>query len=175
MRSIFNSALQLSILVFIKGSLALTLGALVGCTTASERLERKLRLNEPVSRVYFAPYEDVEIALKHAMVKYPQRIDNTAAGIFETDFIKGEARFKPAHEEVEYSSGYRYRILVRLVKGRTEKTPAVKVMIVKRIEIVRDFFSDPEQVASDGLEEEAILYRIDRELELARALRSAAQ
>lgn len=148
---------------------------LSGCTTASDRLTRKLKVGEPVSRVFFAKYEDVESALKIALLKYPQRVDNTEAGIFETDYVKGDARFKPPHQNVEYSSGYRYRLLVRLVKGKSESRPAVKVSIVKHIELVRDFFAEPEILPSDGLEEEAILYRIGRELTIAKALQKAGE
>jgi len=146
---------------------------LSGCTTASDRLAHRLKPGEPVSRVFFAKYEDVESALKIALLKYPQRVDNTEAGIFETDYVKGDARFKPPHQNVEYSSGYRYRLIVRLVKGKSVKRPAVKVSITKHIELVRDFFAEPEIIPSDGLEEAVILYRIGRELTINRALQKA--
>ena len=157
-------------------ALALAMPLLLGgCQTlATEKLKSKMKVGEPVVRVFFAKYEEVETALKQSMLKYPQRVDNTEAGIFETDYVKGDARFKPPHENVEYSSGMRYRILIRLVRGKTEAKQAVKVVVVKQIEMVRDFFSQPEQLASDGLEEEVILYRIDRELKINRAIQKAA-
>ncbi len=148
--------------------------ALTGCqSTATEKLERRLKPGEPVVRVFPAKYEEVEAALKQAMLKYPQRVDNTEAGIFETDFVKGEARFQPAHKSVNYSSGYRYRMLIRLVRGKAEAKTAVKVVVVKQVELVRDFFAEADTVASDGLEENAILYRIDRELKINRAIQRA--
>ena len=61
-----------------------------GCATASGQLAKKLKIGEPVSRVYFAKYEDVEAAIKQAMIRYPQRVDNTEAGIFETGYIRKE-------------------------------------------------------------------------------------
>lgn len=124
--------------------------------------------------MFYANYEDVEMALKQSMTRYPQKIDNTEAGIFETDYIKGELRFHPPHKVVNYSPGYRYRILVRLVRGRTEDRPAIKVQITKKVEILRDFFSDADSLKSDGLEEQVILYRIGRELQLARAVARAS-
>lgn len=144
-----------------------------GCATASQKLERKLKVGESVSRVFFAKYEDVESALKIALLKYPQRVDNTEAGIFETDYVKGEARFRPAHENVDYSSGYRYRLIVRLVKGQSVSRPAVKVVILKHIELARDFFAEPQIVPSDGFEENVILYRVGRELTINRAIQKA--
>jgi hypothetical protein len=107
------------------------------------------------------------------MIRYPQRVDNTEAGIFETDYVKGDARFRPPQQKEPFSPGYRYRILVRLVRGRTDDRPATKVQISKKSELVRDFFSDANSLKSDGLEEQVILYRISRELQLARAIAKA--
>jgi hypothetical protein len=143
-----------------------------GCVGTPQQLETR-ETDGPYSRVFYANYEDVEIALKQSMIRYPQKVDNTDAGIFETDYIKGEARFKPPHKPTMFSPGYRYRLLVRLVRGRTEDRPAIKVQITKRPEVVRDFFSDAAPATSDGLEEQVILYRIGRELQLARAIARA--
>lgn len=155
---------------FLAISLLLSLSA---CTTATQRLEERKNSSGPYSRVFYANYEDVEIALKQSMIRYPQKVDNTEAGIFETDFIKGEARFRSPLEPGPLSPGYRYRLLVRLVRGRSEDKPAIKVQITKRAEILRDFFSEPVTQKSDGLEEQVILYRIGRELQLARAIAKA--
>ncbi len=152
---------------------ALALLPLSACTTATERLEERKNTSGPYSRVFYANYEDVEIALKQSMIRYPQKVDNTEAGIFETDFIKGEARFKSPFDSGPLSPGYRYRLLVRLVRGHSEEKPAIKVQITKRAEILRDFFSEPIPQKSDGLEEQVILYRIGRELQLARAIAKA--
>ncbi|HVK62310.1 MAG TPA: hypothetical protein VM432_12195, partial [Bdellovibrionales bacterium] len=102
-------------------------------------------------------------------------IDNTEAGIFETDYVKGDGRFSPAHESREFSSGYRYRLLVRMVRGKKEARSAVKVSITKQIQLARDFFSDPDELTSDGLEEKSILYRINREISIARGLNRAIE
>ena len=148
---------------------------LAGCSTASSQLSKRLKVGEPVSRVYFAKYEDVESAIKQAMIRYPQRVDNTEAGIFETDFVKGEARFKSPVATESYSPGYRYRLLLRLVRGKNDEKPAVKVLVTKQAEIAGDFFAEPDQQASDGLEETVILYRIGREITLARAMTKAGE
>ena len=152
----------------------LLLTTVTGCQTATEKLEERKNAG-PYSRVYYASYEEVEIALKQSMIRYPQKVDNTEAGIFETDYIKGEARFRPPHYDVKFSPGYRYRLLVRLVRGRTDEKPAIKVQITKKSEVARDFFSEPEATSSDGLEEQVILYRIGRELQLSRAIAKASE
>lgn len=143
---------------------------LSGCATATDKFKRTLKINEPVARIYNAKYEEVEAAIKQAMIRYPQRIDNTEAGIFETDYVKGEARFLSPGKSNDESSGYRYRVLIRLVRGKNDSKPAIKVMVTKKSEIARDFFAEPEPVASDGLEEASILYRVGREIVIARAI-----
>ena len=180
MRQIFSAISRHVASTFAGGCFAtgaLTVSILVasglsGCVTATQKLEAR-ESDGPYSRVFYAKYEDVEIALKQAMIRYPQKIDNTEAGIFETDYIKGEARFRAPHKPTVFSPGYRYRILVRLVRGRAEEKSAIKVQITKKSEVVRDFFSDANAVKSDGLEEQVILYRIGRELQLARAVARA--
>ncbi len=147
-----------------------------GCAeTASEKFKRTLKLNEPVTRIYTAKYEEVESAIKQAMIRYPQRVDNTEAGIFETDYVKGEARFRSPGKPNDESLGNRYRILIRLVRGKNDDKPAVKVIVTKQIELNRDFFATAEPVPSDGLEEASILYRIGREIVLSRAIVKATE
>lgn len=164
----------LGVLSISKKFLFLLCLILVGCATATDKM-KPLEKGASVERVFFATYEEVERALKQSMIRYPQRIDNTEAGIFETDFIKGEQRFKPPHKAMQFSNGYQYRILVRLIRGKTDEKSAVKVVITKAIELRRDFFADPETQASDGLEELVILYRIQREIAIDRAIRKSQE
>ncbi len=126
-------------------------------------------------RVYFAPATEVERAMKQALIRYPQKIDNPEAGIYETDWVKGDLRFKPAHQDVRYADGYRYRLIVRLIKGKSTAKPAIKVVVSKQIELQRDFFSEPEPVPSDGIEETLVLYRIQRELAIEKAIKRAQE
>ena len=149
--------------------------ALAGCTTASSQLAKRLKIGEPVSRVYYAKYEDVESAIKQAMIRYPQRVDNTEAGIFETDYVKGEARFRSPVATEPYSPGYRYRLLIRLVRGKNDDKAAVKVLVTKQAEIAGDFFAEPDPQPSDGLEETVVLYRVGRELALSKAMSKATE
>lgn len=129
----------------------------------------------PVEEVFFAEPDAVDRAISQVMVKYPQKIANLEAGVLETDYIKGDARFRPAHKEVNYGSGYKYKIVIHTVRGKTNGKPAIKVQVVKQVEQHRDFFDDPELLQSDLLEEKAILYRIGRELKIDKALQRFQQ
>lgn len=154
-------------------AIALTVILVGACAHSDKKVEPGVPL--PVEEVFFADPETVDRAIAQVMVKYPQKIANLEAGLLETDYIKGDARFKPAHKDVKYGSGYRYKIIVRTVRGKNAGKPAVKVQVLKQVEQQRDFFADPERLKSDGLEEKAILYRIDREIKIDRALQKYQQ
>jgi hypothetical protein len=147
----------------------------VGCTTATEQIAKRETPPRPYSRIFNATYEEVEIALKQAMLRYSHKVDNTEAGIFETDYVRGDARFVAPHKVEKYPPGYRYRLIVRLVRGRKGSKETIKVQITKRPEIQRDFFTTPQETTTDGFEEQVILYRIYRELILNRAVARATE
>ena len=150
---------------------ALSLSTLMAACASSSKQSDVKPLTQ---RVYSATPEEVERALRQVLVKYPPRIDNPEAGHFETEYIKGDLRFRPPYITKPFSSGYRYRLVIRVIKGRIEDKPSVKVIVSKVVELARDFFSDPEEQTSDGQEEQVILYRIQREIQIDRALQRAA-
>lgn len=124
-------------------------------------------------RTYTASVENVWKAAQKSL-KYPIAIDNMENGILETDWIKGEDAFVPAHETNQPSSGVRSKITVRVLRGKKQGKDATRVTVTKQIERQRDFFDDGENLDTDGWEEKIILYRIDRELAIDRALDKGA-
>lgn len=144
-----------------------------GCAHSVKKVESGEPV--PVEEVFYADAETVDRAISQVMVKYPQKIANLEAGVLETDYIKGDSRFQPPHKNVVYGSGFRYRILIRTVRGKTNGKPAIKVQVLKKVEQQRDFFADPEQLKSDLLEEKAIIYRIGREIKIDKALQRLSQ
>jgi hypothetical protein len=94
-------------------------------------------------------------------------------GVLETDEIKGNRVFSPVYKGGEASGGESYRITIRVIKGQLGSKAATKVTIVKDAQIKVDFFSDPRNIPTDGLEEKTLLYRIGREIQIERALAKA--
>jgi hypothetical protein len=121
-------------------------------------------IKEPESKVFMDEYEKVWRAIQLALRKYPVRINNIDSGILETDYIKGDKLFQEPNAKPR--PGLRYKITIRVVKGKLEGRTAVKVTSFKSAEIQPDFFSGFQPVPSNGLEETAILYRIGRYLEM---------
>lgn len=146
---------------------------LSGCALFEERVGPKPTLG-PQERVYYFPIEDVWRATLMALQSpnnYPLRVNNMDTGLIETDRLKGSEAWQAPHVTVPYASGYSSRLIIRVIKGSLGKRPAIKVNIRKDAKVQRDFFSEPETVVSDGLEEKVILYRIEREIQVERALR----
>ena len=64
--------------------------------------------------------------------------------------------------------GHRYTINMQLLKVKGRE--AVQVTIIKDIEHKRNFFEEYQKVKTDGLEEMALFYRIQRELLIQRKI-----
>ena len=128
----------------------------------------------PVSkqRIYFSSFDSVWHAA-HAVLKYTIANENPDTGTIETEYIKGVDGWIAPEEKKPTSTGLRYKIIVTLAKGNAVGRESTRVTVEKRIEVLKDFFSDPTVLESDGLEESAIFYRLERELIINDALKKA--
>lgn len=129
-------------------------------------------LKEPEARVFPESFEKVWRAIAQAIKKYPVNINLIDSGLIETEYVKGDKLFSDPNV-TRTLSGLRYKIIIRAVKGQMDAKSAVKVTVLKSAEIQPDFFSGYKPIASNGLEESAILYRITRNLEIDRLLQKA--
>ncbi len=127
-------------------------------------------LNRPFQQEYLASYEAVWRAAQIS-VRYPISLNNMDTGQLETDWIRALEGFLAPDQKKSPSSGMRYKIILTLVRGRKVNRPTVRVTLRKVVERQRDFFAEPESVATDGLEEKIILYRMERELIIQEALK----
>ncbi|MBX9768755.1 MAG: hypothetical protein K2X47_15890, partial [Bdellovibrionales bacterium] len=107
----------------------------------------------------------------------PIRVNDADSGTLESDAVKGDTLWTPPNATKRLPGSLKYKILVNLVRGkkREEDAKAVRVTILKRIEHQKDFFAPIERIQSDGYEETAIMYRIERELEVEKLLARARQ
>lgn len=156
---------QIAVLIGITG--------LVGCAAFEERVGPK-PVGLPQEKVFYGSFDDVWRAMQLSLqgpTSYPLRINNMDTGVIETEQVKGSMIWAPPHLEQSSGGGFTYRLTLRIIKGNLQGKQAFKVTVQKQAQIQRDFFAEPEPVPSDGLEEKVILYRIDREMQVDRALR----
>lgn len=152
--------------------LILALLGTVGCALIEDRATPPTYYG-PRDQVYYANFEEVWRAVNLVLQPYPLRVSNMDQGVLETDEIKGNRVFSPVYKGGEASGGESYRITIRVIKGQLGSRAATKVTVVKDAQIKLDFFSDPRNIPTDGLEEKALLYRIGREIQIERALAKA--
>ena len=154
-----------------KMKLLLSLVFLIGCTSTTEQ-PKLVESADPQEKIFREPYDDIWRAVQLAMATYPIKVNNQDAGVLETESIRGDSAWVSPGQRRPPAGGFRYKIVVRVVRGRTDRNaPAGRVTILKSGEIQRDFFSAFEKLPSDGLEELSIMYRIERELAIDKSLR----
>ncbi len=157
-----SSTLLISSLSFLAG----------GCATKIEKPEDVVK-KQTKQKVYLAAYDEVWRAA-HTALKYPIVNENQDTGLIETDYIKAQDGFMPPDQQVP-SSGLRYKIVMIFAKGKSQGQESVRLTIDKKVEKLRDFFSEAESFTSDGLEEKVLFYRIERELLISKGLRKASE
>jgi hypothetical protein len=158
--------------------LALTACAsLDGDTGALEGLsDSEVGGGAPQELVFREPFENVWRAGQLAVARYPIKVNDMDSGVLETDNIKGDLAWNSPHLKRPPAGGRRYKLNIRILKGKVGgNAPGTKVIVSKRIDIQRDFFSPSESKPSDGLEEISILYRMQRELEVEKFLKKNRQ
>lgn len=133
--------------------------------------------NPPYQRLYEAEFEKVWRAVQISLSNYPIAVNNMDAGILETDFIKANQGWLAPEQPAIPPGGRKYKINVLVARGVTpnSENPVIRVRVTKKVVVQRDFFSDLTDLNSDGLEENVILYRIQREVEVDRGLEKAYQ
>lgn len=125
----------------------------------------------PHEQVFYAAFEEVWTAVNLVLQPYPLRVSNMDQGIIESDPIRGYRVWVPPYKNENAPSGETYKLTVRVIRGKPlDGKPATKITVVKDLQQQLDFFSTPRTIPTDGLEERSILYRIGREVQIARAL-----
>lgn len=138
----------------------------------ADKADKKRTLSVTPQKVFLSSYESVWKAAL-TVLKYSITDQNQETGHIETDYVKAAdgGWLRPDLTKAP-SAGIRYKILLSFVRIKTDSGKnGVKVTIDKRIEKIKDFFSDPESVDTDGLEEKAIFYRMERELLIEDAIK----
>lgn len=133
-----------------------------GCASSPD-----LEAPQAYEKEFAANFEETWRAIQQAIISYPLKINNMELGQVQTTSIRGSTQFKPPPATKIKASGYRYSLVINLLKVSNAVT---RVSILKEVMVRRDFISKPEAKYSDGYEENQILYRIGRELEIEKIL-----
>ena len=140
----------------------LILMCLAGCASHPRITYNPEKIPSFLEKTIKGKYEYVFNAAQISLSGYPIAVSDMEAGILKTDIIKGEQMWHPPHLDKREFFGHRYTISIQLLKIKDKE--AVQVTIIKDIEHKKNFFAEYQKVKTDGLEEIALLYRIQREL-----------
>lgn len=148
---------------------------LSGCSLFQPRPDSIDKIIEKAShqKIFFANYDLVWKAA-HSAIRYTIANENQDYGVIETDFIKAVDGWLPPDQTRPQYKSARYKLILSFAKGNTNGRESTRLTIEKKIEVFRDFISETQIVQSDGLEEQSVFYRIERELIIAQALKKAA-
>ena len=146
----------------MKNLVLLVLMCLIGCASHPRIAYNPKKVPSFLEKTIEGKYEYVFNAAQISLSNYPVAVSDMDTGILKTDFIKGEQMWHPPHLDKKDFFGHRYTINIQLLKIQNKE--AVQVTITKDIEHKRNFFAEYQKVKTDGLEEIALLYRIQREL-----------
>lgn len=134
---------------------------LLGCVSTPVPVEKNYE------RKFRATFDEVWRACQQAIISYPLKVNNMEQGVIQTTMLRSHTYFRPPHISKKHASGYRYSLNFNLLKESDKET---SISIHKNLLVYRDFISKPEDLTSDGLEEAILLYRIQREIEIDRAV-----
>lgn len=132
---------------------------LVGCVSINPN-------HRPVTETVFrGSMDQVWMATEKTLANYPISESNRDSGVLKTDFLRGPQCWQSPKQSEKYSAGVRCSLTLQLIKIPHN---GIRVRVNKSLQMMRDFISEPEDIDNDGMEEMMILYRIDRELTIAK-------
>lgn len=131
----------------------------LSCTTIPER-------NTIPSGVFNASFSIVWQSALLALEKYPLKNLDRESGEMETEIIRGYQVWQPPPGSIPTTRNRHYVIKLLFIKGSFKEKTATKVQILKEEFINKDFIQESVPIQSNGIEEEIILYRINRIIKL---------
>ncbi len=120
------------------------------------------------SQAFLSDYSVVWKGILISLLKYPLDKNNEESGEITTSLIKPGAAFTPLHRIP--NSKEIYQLFIQVQKRKLNNKNIVLVNIEKKTLIKGNFISKEQNIKSDGIEENVILYRIAREIKIDKTL-----
>jgi len=150
---------------------AATLLISFGCTQAT----KKTTTTEFKQKRFLATYDNTWKALQQSLQNYPILVNNYDKGLLKTDFIKPNTVWRSETQKGEYKPASKYQIIVYATKVKAAPKEVVQLRVKKLIFDQSDFFSGMSKKPGNGYEEMVIIYRVHRELQIAKKIQNIEQ
>jgi hypothetical protein len=125
------------------------------------------------SKVYKADYNQAWQAVLLVMRQYDLELQNQESGVIKTRWIDNtvELNFADSFGSSDAVKSARFKIIINVVKGFRSGREVSKISVFKRQMIEQDFLQGWKVIRSDGIQEETILYRISRLIQIDNKLK----
>ena len=147
---------------------ALTTCFLVAGCASYENFKQISEDLEIPSQTYQADYNKVWQEVMKITNKYEREVYNQEAGVIKTRWKDNtlEVNFADAFGSNEEIKSAQFKLIINVVKGYRGTKEVCKVTVFKRQRVEPDFLQGYKIIRSDGILEKAILYRLERALEI---------
>ena len=120
------------------------------------------------SQVYRADYNKVWQEVMRLTNKYDREVYNQESGVIKTRWIDNtlELNFADSFGSNDAVKSAQFKLILNVVKGFRGNKEVTKVTIFKRQRVEHDFLQGWKVIRSDGILEKALLYRLERALNI---------
>jgi hypothetical protein len=120
------------------------------------------------SQVFRADYNKVWQEVMRLTNKYDREVYNQDAGVIKTRWIDNtlELNFADSFGSNDAVKSAQFKLILNVVKGFRGNKEVTKVTIFKRQRVEHDFLQGWKVIRSDGILEKALLYRLERALNI---------
>lgn len=160
----------MKLLVQLQLCLVLILGS--ACSSYEQFQDVTQELEIP-SKVFKADYNQAWQAVLLVMRQYDLDLQNQESGVIKTRWIDNtvELNFADSFGSSDAVKSARFKIIINVVKGFRSGREVSKISVFKRQMIEQDFLQGWKVIRSDGIQEETILYRISRLIQIDNKLK----
>ena len=125
------------------------------------------------AEVYKHDYNQTWLAVLQVMKKYNLELSSQDSGVIKTRWTDNtlEVNFVDSFGSRDAVKAAKFKLIVNVVKGFRGKREVAKVTVYKRQMVEQDFLQGWKVVPSDNILEKTILYRVNRNLVIAKKLK----
>jgi len=137
------------------------------CSCSSyEKFEYMTKEVEIPNKVFKSPYSQTWTAVVATINKFDLELQNQESGSIKTKWIDNTLKlnFSDSFGSSDAVKAAKFKLIINVIKGFQSSKEVTKVTIYKRQLVNQDFLQGWKVVPSDQIEEQTLLYRIERAL-----------
>lgn len=158
--------------ILLKVSLIFCLSILASCSSY-EQFKNLSKDFEMPGKVFRSDFNETWQAVLVVMRDTDLESKNQEAGILKSRWIDNtlELNFSDSFGGADSVKSAKYKIIINVIKGYRGIREVTKVSVYKRQLVERDFLQGWREVVTDQIQENTILYRIERVLAIEKQLK----